>query len=413
MPDITRREFLKFLGLLALAGCTRNIPTFTPTPVITPTQDDNVFRIPEGDYFNQLNYVLTEIKRRKLAEDLRDVYLGNVNDFDRDGTLVSRGSMGYTIGGKTTVVEFSIDPETGEMVRKEYEEERPEERIVEIFIPEYITNSVRNKKDRIRMLYLDSGRGHSFRKTFEQAGYAVEDSMHRLLPGIDIKFDQDVMSWNPDTDMYWGIVSGGIDPDKVQDGKFRLSDEYRYLLFVEDPLKLVLSNAPDRSVGFAHLYSNVSVVQLYKKNSNGGDNSVVHTALQEAGHMYGLPHCWEADCAMSRRPVLVTSDPSTTFGKRCLLIGENVVSGNILEIKDDNPRAYFESGRAVPEGEARRDLEEQLRTYFSDVLPRPLPEGLELQTTLGRKLDVVRLYNDGKLGMELEIPDFVGAIKTY
>lgn len=349
----------------------------------------------------------------EISKYFRDVFLGNVNDFDRNKKNLSRGAYIVTsFTGVETVV--TIDETGKQTVTTEGESEESTE--VEISVPDFITDITERKKSDIKILYLDSGANHPFKDRFAQIGDQIQDAVKKLLPQINVNVaDTEVIPWDPNTKVYFGGVSGGIEEDTIQDGKFRLSDKYRYLLFAESPLMTYSGIFSDDTSanGISILQNNIAVVNLF--NFEKDSPHLITTALQEIGHSYGLDHCWENDCAMSYR--MTSTDnfqiDSTSYGPRCLMIGTNIAGGHIEYVKDPkNPAAYFASGRLIPADLARQDLETHISGYISDIAGE-IPEGILSTSIIDRDKDTVLFTIHNKGLANLFVKEYLSSVDTF
>ena len=365
-------------------------------------------------YFERLkNIVLeTQLGKDRGLELRRDIYFGNVNDFDRKKLNISRGTtIIYSVSGPETIV--TIDATGKQTV--ETRGERKESTEVKFFIPDFITDITERKKSNIKILYLDSGANHPFKSRFEQAAGQVQDSVKKLLPQLDVNVaGQEVIPWGPNTQVYFNGVTGGIKEDTTQDGKFRLSDKYRYLVFAESPLQAYYGNFSKHADagGSSVIQNNIAVVNLF--NYKLDTANIITASLQEIGHSYGLGHCWEENCAMSYKVALGYNSQISpnSFGSRCSMIGTNIANGHIEEVRDpQKPKAYFASARLIPEDIARQDLEKHLIGYLSDIGGK-IPPGLRTYSILGRDEDIVGFSMHNRNLATLSVNEFISTITT-
>lgn len=365
-------------------------------------------------YFERLKNTILGIQtgNDRDSKHRRDVFLGNVNDFDRNKKNLSRGA--YIITSFTGVETVITIDETGKQTVTTRGESK-ESTEVKIIVPDFISDITERKKCNIKILYLDSGANHPFKARFGQIGGQVQDVVKKLLPQVDVNVvDSEVISWDPKTQIYFNGVTGGIEEGKIQDKKFRLSDKYRYILFTESPLLSYFGKPFEHNdaAGISFLENNLAVINLftYEKDSP----HLITTALQEFGHSLGLRHCWESDCAMSYRLTSIDNfqGDSTSFGPRCLMIGENIAGGHIEYIKDPKkPAAYFTSGRLIPQEMVRHDIETHLNGYISDVAGE-IPGRVLSTSIIGRDEDTVLFTIHNKELAKLSVKEFLSSIVT-
>ena len=412
-PRMTRREFLKnaamLTGAVALAeGATWGVIDFIE-------KNKRLQELEASLYFERLKNVILEIQTGKdrASELRRSIYLGNVNNFDRSKPVVSRGASTITtITSPTTT--FTFDLVTGKQTT---ETTGKEERTIrfQFNIPEFTTDVTQNKKSAVKILYLDSGKNHPFKDGFKDSGDRIQSGVRKLLPGIDVNVvNQETVTWDSNAQVYFNNVTGDIEEDEIKNGKFRLSNRYRYLLFTEQPLKTYygLFSRDERAGGTSALYNNIAVVNLFNYQDDSPD--IITAALQEIGHSYGIDHCWENNCAMSYKFALGynRSIVPMGYGPRCSMIGLNIANGHIEEVKDpDKPSAYFAGGRLIPPDIAKQDFERHLESFLSDIAGE-IPAGIKSYANLGGDKDSMSFTANNKHLATISVKEFISSIVT-
>ncbi len=412
-PRMTRREFLKNAAILTVAVALAEGATWGVMDFIE--KGKQLKELEASLYFERLKNVILEIQTGKdqSSELRRSIYLGNVNDFDRRKTIVSRGVTTITTTtGLTTVI--TSDLITGKQTTETIGEEKKTTEF-QFNIPEFITDVTMDKKSDIKILYLDSGKNHPFKSSFEKTGDTVQSGVRELLPGIDVNVvNQKTVTWDPNAQVHFNNVTGGIDEDEIKNGKFRLSNRYRYLLFTEQPLKTYygLFSRDERAGGTSAFYNNIAVVNLF--NYQDASPNIITTALQEIGHSYGVDHCWEEKCSMSYKfalgykPYIVP----TNYGPRCSMIGRNIANGHIEEVRDPkNPRAYFVGGKLIPPDIAKQDFQRHLESYLSDIAGE-IPAGIKSYANLGGDNDLMSFTTNDKHLATISVKEFISSIVT-
>jgi len=358
MSPMTRREFLKTAGLvtggLMLSGGLGKVlyDLFTST---------------SQDYLGATKDTIERLKRTDNPQSW--IYLGNVNDFDE------------RIGA---YVPLAIDPT----------------QTPSFIIPGYVTNAVKNKKDALRVLYLDSGLGNPYRQKVDKVAQVVETGIKELFPSLQLTVSTDVLPWRKG--MVWtpgAIANYEVEEEFIPGQMLQMAINRKYLLLAEDP-ELVSPGL----AGAAHkLFSNAAGVRVPQGNNN--QDFFYRTTVHETGHIYGLPHCWEAGCAMSYDFLSGRKDfaPTPRFNQRCKMIGNNIINGDVIvrEVPFDPQNdptkkiqiGFLQSARSISESTAKYDLETHLLRYLSDVSPSlQRVNDLELETHLGKETDEVILY---------------------
>ena len=415
-PGMTRREFIRRLVItIGAVGLAEGIAAGTMDYI---EKSRRLKELEASLYFERLKNVILEIQTGKdrASELRRSIFLGNVNDFDRGKAIVSRGpSTITTTTGPTTITTFDLI--TGKQTTETIGEEK-ETTEFQFNIPEFITDVTGDKKSDIKILYLDSGKNHPFKSSFKKTGDTVQSGVRELLPGINVNVvNQETVTWDPNAQVYFNNVSGGIEEDEIKNGKFRLSNRYRYLLFTEQPLLTYYGKRFDPhgdAKGISVTHNNIAVVNLFNYEAEADPSRIIKTALQEIGHSYGVDHCWEENCAMSYKvaleypPYIVPAG----YGPRCSMIGRNIAGGHIEEVRDpQNPKAYFAGAQLATEDIARQNFEEHLVGYLSDIAGK-IPAGVKSHSTVGKDQDILTFSMHNRNLATISVNEFISTIAT-